>query len=280
MSETAIAAKLSGVSVDKRVKTHATPEFLQYRELLFMLTWRDIKIRYKQSVMGFAWAILMPILIVGSGMIVAVAFSTLSKTPINRFDVLSVAVKAVPWAFFVSALRFATGSLLSNKELVTKIYFPREILPFAAVAAGLFDFAVAASVLTLALVLMRVGVSIQLLWVPALLVILVLFCTGLGVLLACANLFFRDVKYLVEVVLTYGIFFTPVFYPASMFGKYGKLLLLNPVGPILESLRDTIILHKAPNLGWLLYSAVWALVTIAAALKVFKRAEPAFAESI
>src|SRR5580692_1099168 len=118
-------------------------EFSQYKELLFMLAWRDIKIRYKQSIMGFAWAILMPVLIVGSGLIVTVAFSTLSGKPINRLDVLSVAVKAVPWAFFVGAIRFATNSLIVNKELVTKIYFPREILPFASVLANLFDFAVA-----------------------------------------------------------------------------------------------------------------------------------------
>src|SRR5262250_2533655 len=102
---------------------HTAEEILQYRDLLFMLTWRDIKVRYKQSVMGFLWAVLMPILIVGSGLIVTVAFSTISGRPVNRNDVLSVAVKAVPWAFFVGAIRFATNSLVQNRELVTKIYF-------------------------------------------------------------------------------------------------------------------------------------------------------------
>ena len=87
---------------------HAAEGILQYRDLLFMLTWRDIKIRYKQSVMGFLWAVLMPVLIVGSGLIVTVAFSTVSGRPVNRDDVLAVAVKAVPWAFFVAAIRFAT----------------------------------------------------------------------------------------------------------------------------------------------------------------------------
>jgi lipopolysaccharide transport system permease protein len=245
-----------------------------------MLTWRDIRIRYKQSVMGFAWAILMPVLIVGSGLIVMVAFSTLSGKPINKVDVLSVAVKSVPWAFFVGAIRFATNSLVMNKELVTKIYFPREILPLASVLANLFDFGVAAAILTLTLFAAHVGGSVQLLWVLVLLALLILLACGLGILLACANLFFRDVKYLVEVILTYGIFFTPVFYSASTLGKWGPVLLLNPVGPILESLRDTVILHRSPDLRWLAYSTIWSVLGFYASWKIFKRAESAFAESI
>jgi len=255
-------------------------ELTQYRELLLMLTWRDIKVRYKQSIMGFAWAVLMPILIVGSGLIVMVAFSTLSHKPVNKMDVLSVAVKSVPWAFFVGGLRFATNSLIMNKELVTKIYFPREILPLASVLASLFDFAVASSVLIVILAVERIGASVQLLWVPVCIVLLFLLTVGLGILLACANLFFRDVKYLVEVVLTYGVFFTPVFYTSESLGKWGPVLLLNPVGPVLESLRNAIILHRAPDLRWLGYSAVCAVIGGFLAWKIFQRAESSFAESI
>lgn len=255
-------------------------EFLQYKDLLFMLTWRDIKIRYKQSVMGFLWAILMPILIIGSGLVVMVAFSTVSGRPVNKADVLSVAVKAVPWAFFVGAIRFATSSLIMNKELVTKIYFPREILPMASVLANLFDFSVAAVVLTIILTVTQSGVSIYLLWVPVLLGMLIAFTLGISILLSCANLFFRDVKYLVEVVLTYGIFFTPIFYSASKLGKWGPAVLLNPVGPILESLNNVVVLHKGPDLFWLAYSAVWTIVSLITAWKIFQKAEPAFAESV
>jgi len=255
-------------------------EWAHYKDLLFMLTWRDIKIRYKQSIMGFAWAILMPVLIVGSGLIVMVAFSTLSGKPVNKVDILSVAIKAVPWAFFVGGLRFATNSLVMNKELVTKIYFPREILPLASVLAGLFDFVVAGGALAVTLVVVHVGFSFNLLWVPVYLALLLLLTAGFGILLACANLFFRDVKYLVEVVLTYGIFFTPVFYSASTLGKWGPLLLLNPVGPILEGLRDTVILHKSPDLRWLAYSAIWSVLGCLLCWKIFQRAESSFAESI
>jgi homopolymeric O-antigen transport system permease protein len=255
-------------------------EWGHYKDLLFMLTWRDVKIRYKQSIMGFAWAILMPVLIVGSGLIVMVAFSTLSGKPVNRIDILSVAVKAVPWAFFVGSLRFATNSLVMNRELVTKIYFPREILPIASVLANVFDFAVAGGVLVLILIGAQVGVSINLLWVPVFLLLLLLLTAGLALLLACANLFFRDVKYLVEVILTYGVFFTPVFYTAKTLGKLGPLLLLNPVGPILEGLRAVVILHVAPDLGWVAYSAIWASVGFLISWRVFQRAQYSFAENI
>jgi lipopolysaccharide transport system permease protein len=245
-----------------------------------MLTWRDIKIRYKQSIMGFAWALLMPVLIVGSGLIVMVTFSTLSGKPVNRLDVLSIAVKAVPWAFFVGSLRFATNSLVMNRELVTKIYFPREILPIASVLANLFDFVVAGGVLALILIGARVGVSSNLLWVPAYFLLLLLLTAGLAILLACANLFFRDIKYLVEVILTYGIFFTPVFYSAKTLGKLGPLLLLNPVGPILEGLRDVVILQVAPDFRWFTYSATWAIVGCLISWRIFQKAQYSFAENI
>ena len=245
-----------------------------------MLTWRDIKIRYKQSVMGFAWAVLMPILIIGSGLIVMLAFSTISGNPLRKTDVLSIAIKSVPWAFFVGAIRFATNSLIMNKELVTKIYFPREILPFASVLANLFDFLIAGTVLVCVLLLVHVGASIYLFWVPFLLLLLVLLSAGLALLFACANLFFRDVKYLVEVGLTYGIFFTPVFYSASALGKMGKILLLNPVGPILESLRDVVILQRSPNVYWLAYSTAWAILGTYASWTLFRKTESSFAESI
>src|SRR5262249_58441017 len=172
-----------GMSHARAGRSHAADGITHYRDLLFMLTWRDIKIRYKQSVMGFLWAVLMPILIIGSGLIVTVAFSTISGRPVNPDDVLSVAVKAVPWAFFVAAIRFATNSLVMNKELVTKIYFPREILPVAAVLANCFDFAVAASVVALVFTVMQVGATVNLLWLPVLLGLLILLTAGFALLL-------------------------------------------------------------------------------------------------
>ncbi len=255
-------------------------ELIQYRHLLFMLTWRDIKIKYKQSVMGVMWAIFMPIVIVSAGIIVKKAFSILSGNPMDINQIATVSVKSIPWAFFVGSIRFATVSLTGNTNLVTKIYFPREVFPLSAIISNLFDFAIASFVLIIVLTITGVGLSIHLLWIPLLLTILVLLTASIGFFLSCANLFFRDVKYIVEVILNFGIFFTPVFYEAQMFGKWEKVILLNPVGPILEALNSVIVLHQSPNLYWLAYSASWAVIGGLVSWTTFHRAEFAFAENI
>ncbi|HXH51319.1 MAG TPA: ABC transporter permease [Terriglobia bacterium] len=255
-------------------------EVLQYRDLLYMLTWRDIKARYKQSMMGFFWAILMPLLIVGAGILVRFAFSMSSGHHINVTDISGIALKSLPWAFFVGAIKFGTNSMVSNPNLVTKIYFPREVFPLAAVLASLFDAVIASSVVIVLLIVSGVGASVQLLWVPLILVLIVLFTAALAMFLSCANLFFRDVKYLVDVTMTFGIFFTPVFYDASMLHKWAPLVLLNPLGALLEALNSAVILHQAPSLPWLGYAAAWAILGLLAAWRIFDRAEASFAETI
>ena len=255
-------------------------DLVQYRDLLYMLTWRDIKIRYKQSIMGFFWAILMPTLIVGAGILVRFAFSMTSGHSLNLDDIASVSLKSLPWAFFLSATKFSTNSLTGNSNLVTKIYFPREVFPIAAVLASLFDFAIASGVIIVVLVLARVGVSVYLLWFPVLLLLLILFTAALGMFLSCANLFFRDVKYLVDVALTFGILFTPVFYDARMVGKWAPLLLVNPIATILEAMNDVVVRHAPPDYAWLAYAACWAAFGFVAAWKVFHSAEASFAENI
>ena len=249
------------------------------RDLLYMLTWREIRIKYKQSVMGMLWAVLMPAVIVSAGVVVRVGFSVISGKPLEVGDVASVSVRAVPWAFFVSTIRFATTSLIANTNLVTKIYLPREVFPVAAMLSQLMDFVVAALVLVVVLAALHVGVSVQLLWLPYLVFILVLLTTGLGIALSAASLFFRDVKYLVEVVLTFAIFFTPVFYEASMFGRWAPLLMLNPVAPILEGMANVVVRHAPPPLLWLGYSTVCAVGIFAGAVAMFHALEPYFAES-
>ncbi len=250
------------------------------RDLLWTLTWREIRIKYKQSVMGMLWAVLMPTVIVLAGVLVRYGFSVFSGRPLGTADIASVSVRAVPWAFFVSSLRFATTSLITNTSLVTKVYLPREIFPFAAILSQLVDFAVASLVLVVVLAILHVGASVQLVWVPVLVACLVLFTAGLALLLSAGSLFFRDVKYLVEVILTFAIFFTPVFYEVSMFGLWSSWLMVNPVAPILEGFANVVVRHAAPPLAWLGYSVVVSAVTFLAGLALFQRLEPYFAESV
>jgi len=255
-------------------------ELVEFRHLLYTLTWRDIKVRYKQSIMGFMWAIFMPMIIVAAGILVKEAFSLISGKPLELSSLASVSVKSLPWAFFVGALKFSTNSLISNRNLVTKIYFPREVCPIAAVLASLLDFLIASAALTVILIIARIGISVHILLLPLLLIPLLLFVTGLGLLLSCANLFFRDVKYLVDVVITFAIFFTPVFYEASMFEKWETLLLLNPMGAILESINSAVVLHQAPALVWVLYSYAWGVGTFLLSWRIFHKSEYLFAENI
>jgi ABC-type polysaccharide/polyol phosphate export permease len=255
-------------------------ELLKHRELLLMLTLRDIKIKYKQSIMGFMWAIFIPSLTVAAGIMIKMAFSFISGKPLELGTITSVAVKSLPWAFFISSIRFSTTSLTSNSNLVTKIYFPREVLPIAAVLSNLFDFAIASITLTVVFVFARIGVSMYLLWLPLLLVSLIVLTIALGMILSCGNLFFRDVKYIVEVIMMFSIFFTPVFYDASIFGKWSTLLLLNPIAPILENINAVVILHQPPNLFWFTYSFIWAVGSLFIFWRIFHKAEFIFAENI
>jgi ABC-type polysaccharide/polyol phosphate export permease len=255
-------------------------ELVQYRHLLAMLAWRDIRIRYKQSVMGFLWAIFMPMLIVSAGILVKTGMSMISGKPLVLSDVSSIAVKALPWSFFIGAIRFATNSLIANRNLVTKIYFPREVFPLAAILAHLFDFCIASVALIVILGILGIGISVHILWLPFLLLFMCLFTAGVSFMTSCANLFFRDVKYIVEVILTFAIFFTPVFYEASMFGKWETLLLLNPIGSILELINCVVVLHRPPDSFWLSFAAVSSIATFLAGWIVFHRLEYSFAENI
>ena len=255
-------------------------EIVARRDLLVMLVWREIKVKYKQSVMGFLWAILMPALIVSAGVIVKYAFASLSGQPLRTSDVISVAVRSVPWAFFVSSIRFASTSLVSNANLVTKIYMPRVIFPIASVLSQLIDLGIATVVLVIFLAFTGAHISIQMLWLPLLLAIMVLLVMGMAIFLSAAALFLRDVKYIVEVIMTFAIFFTPVFYDVSMLGKWAHLLLLNPVAPLLEGISAAVLGYPMPGGGWVLYSAVVSVIGLIGALAFFKRTEPYFAESV
>ncbi len=252
----------------------------RHRDLLYMIVWRDIRIRYKQSVMGFLWAILMPVLIVAAGVVVKVGMAQVSGKPLRLADLTTVTLKSLPWAFFVGSVRFSSSSLLANSKLVAKIAFPRSVFPISAVLSQAFDFAVASTVLLALLAVSSVGASLQLVWVPALLGLLFLLVAGLALLLSAANLFFRDVKYIVDVALTFAIFFTPVFFDVTLFGPRGWVLMLNPVAPILEGLKAAVIDHRAPDLLWTLYSAGICLAVAWVAPVVFLRLEPRFAESV
>lgn len=255
-------------------------DIFEYRDLMFMLTTRDLRVRYKQAAMGFMWAIFMPMVAVFAGILIKKAMSVVSHQPLETHSIISIAVKVLPWTFFISSIRFSVQALVGNSSLVTKIYFPRAVLVLSAILACLFDFAVAMVVMVILVSVLGVGVSVQLLWLPLLILLLIMYTFGLGLILASANLFYRDIKYVVEILLMFGIFFTPVFYEASAFGQWGPIMLLNPLGSILEELNRTVVYHQPPELLWLGYAVAASVVIFVLGVKVFNKTEPYFAENI
>jgi ABC-type polysaccharide/polyol phosphate export permease len=269
------------------------------RDLLFQLTRRDLTIRYKQAVMGFAWAILTPLLIVLSGLLIRMAMAKFAGAKVGVASMAGIAVKSLPWSFFVSSIGFATPSLSGNINLVTKIYFPREVLTISAVLANSKDFLVGLIVVSAVLPFLGVHYNGGVLWAPLLMVILLGITTATGLFLACANLFFRDIKYIVQIMLTFGIFFTPVFFETKLLGVRGaRLAMLNPLAPVLEGLRLAVVTghnllyplvgpgpHGGPDIlmwspWYLAYSFVWATLGLALSLLFFRRLSYLFAEYI
>ncbi len=274
-------------------------ELVHYRELLYQMVLRDIRIRYKQAAMGFGWALFMPLMVVAAGCLVKFALAYASGDPVDTPRLAGMSVKALGWAFFAGALGFSSNSLTSNITLVTKVYFPREAFPFSAVVTQVFDTAVGSAFLTVFLVLFAgLRWSPTLFWAPLLIVLLILFTAAAALFLSCANVFFRDVKYLVQVILTFGIFFTPVFYEPHFFGPRGaKWMMLNPLSPLLEGLRLAVIEHhdllqpllvQAKNgaeiVAWqpwyLAYAAAWAVLGFFLSWRMFHKLEFVFAEYI
>jgi lipopolysaccharide transport system permease protein len=203
----------------------------------------------------------------------------------------------VGWAFFVGALGFATASLVGNSNLVTKIYFPREVLPLSSVCAQAFDTSIGLMTLVVILPFLGVRIHASFVWIPLLLLLLVLFTTGVSLFLSCANLFFRDVKYIVQIVLMFGIFFTPIFYEPAMLGARGAhLAMLNPLTGILEGLRlavvdgrdllhpITVVMKGVERTVWepweLGYSAACAIIGMIGATMMFRRLQHLFAEYV
>jgi lipopolysaccharide transport system permease protein len=268
------------------------------RDLLAQLALRDIRIRYKQAVMGFGWALLMPLVLVLAGAVIRLVMAQAAGVPVDRSELGAVALKAVPWGFFVGSLGFAVNSLVGNINLITKIYFPREVLPLSAIIAQGFDSAIASAVLLIVLPFLGAKLTTSLFWVPLLAFHVVVLTLGVGMLVSCANLFFRDVKYLVQIVLMFGVFGTPVFFEPAMLGPRGAVIMaLNPLTAPLEGLRLAIFeghslfspIHVTMSSGaivtgwnpmWLAASAAFSILLLLASVKLFRRLQFVFAERV
>ncbi len=251
----------------------------QYRELLFNLAARDLKIRYKQSVLGVAWAIVQPfaLMVVFS---VVFSFFVHVKTAGIPYPIFSY-VALVPWTYFVNTLNFGVSSLVGNANLVSKIYFPREIFPLASLLACLVDFLVASAIFAGMLLYYHIGLTLQILWLPLLVVLQMALMSGLLLVLSAANVFFRDVRLLLPFVLQIGMYVTPIIYPLSLIpARYQLFFSLNPMSGIIDGYRQVIVRGQPPDLSLLALSAVVSLVLLVVGYRYFKGVEMQFADVI
>ena len=252
-------------------------EQVHYRELLFQMVKRDLLLRYKQTAMGFGWAIFMPLV---NTAVFSVIFTRVAplETPVPY--PLFAFCGLCAWNFFASSLRFSVSSLTSNPNLVSKVYFPREIFPLASTLVSFVDFLTSSVVLAALMIYYGIVPTVAILFLPLVMLVHIVFTVAIALLLAMSNLFFRDVKYLFEVVLTVWMFVSSVLYPLdTVGGKLEVIMRLNPMTPIIDGYRSVVLYGQAPGLEFAISGSI-AVVLLAVSWLVFHRAEFAFAENI
>ena len=253
-------------------------ELRDYRELLWLMTRRDIVIRYRKAALGFAWAIFTPVM---NMIVFTIVFNRVARIETDIPYPIFAYAGLLPWNLFSSSLKSAIGSLVTNKGLVTKVYCPREIFPLSGILVALVDFFVGASVLAVLMVYYQIAPTTTALFLPVILIVQLMFTAGLGLLLAVANLYFRDVKYIFDVVLALWMFATPVVYPVrGIGGLAGALIQANPMTPIIDGYRAVLLRGEMPDMVPFTAAAFVSFVLCVGSWIVFHRTEYTFAENI
>ncbi len=250
-----------------------------YRELLYFLVWRDIKVRYKQTVLGAAWAILQPLLTM---LVFSLFFGRLARVASDELPYALFCFAAlVPWTFFANGLTQSSSSLVGSANLITKVYFPRLTLPIAGVTAGLVDLALGLIVLAGMMAYYRVVPTVNVLWAPLFLLLALVTCLGAGLWLSALNVQYRDVRFAVPFLTQLWMFVTPVAYPSSLLSEPWRTLFgLNPMTGVVEGLRWALLDAKtAPGPTIAVSSAAAAILLVSGAFW-FRRMEKTFADLV
>jgi lipopolysaccharide transport system permease protein len=253
-------------------------ELWAYRELLWVLTTRDIRVRYKQSVLGAAWAVIRPF----TAMVVfSVVFGQLAKMPSEGYPYpVFVYAALLPWTFFSSAISSSGQSVVGSSNLISKVYFPRLIIPLASAGAGLVDLLISTGILLLMMLWYGVGWSWNLLAAPLLLMAVVFSALGVGTLLAALTVAYRDFTHITPFLLQIWMYITPVVFPVSLVPqRWQWLLYLNPMTGLVEGFRAAF-LGKSFDIGGLLISFAIAVAMFAVGVAYFERVERRFADII
>lgn len=254
-------------------------EVWDYRELLYFFTWRDLKVRYKQTAIGVIWAVFQPFITM---VVFTVFFGGLLKIPSDGVPYpIFVYTGLLFWQFFSTALSDTSNVLITNQAIITKVYFPRLILPLSSVATKFIDFAIAAIILVGMMIYYGYTPNlIGLLILPLLLLITFMASTGLGLFLASINVKYRDVRYVLPFFIQILMFLTPVIYPAGIAGRYSWLLALNPMMGVIQSARAALLGTTVLNWTLVGVSLIATFILMMIGIYTFKKTERYFADII
>ena len=254
-------------------------ELWEYRELLFFFVWRDVKVRYKQTVLGALWAVIQPLTTTFAFAILFGRFGGMAKHVDGPYA-LHVFVGMLPWTFFANAVTAASNSLVGSGHLISKVYFPRLIVPVAAIASGLVDFAVSFLVLLVMMAIYGVAPSSSMLAMPLFLLGTIVTAAGAGILFAASIVTYRDVRYVITFIMQLWLFATPVLYPITMIpAKWHLLYAINPMAGMIAGFRASV-LGGRPPLDVILVSSISAAALFAVAVRYFVQVERRFADVI
>jgi len=269
---------LTVIKPGKGWKSLNIQELWAYRELLYVLVKRDVKVRYKQTVLGALWAILQPLLTMA---IFVLIFGRLAKMPSDGYPYpIFVYAGLLPWTFFAGAITNSSNSLVNESNLISKVYFPRLVIPLSSIGAGLIDFFLAGFILLLLMLYYGIGWSMNLLAAPVLIMAVIFTALGVGTLLSALTVAYRDFRYVVPFTVQFWMFATPVVYPASLVPeKWQWLLFLNPMAGIIDAFRAAF-LGKPFDIVAISISFIVALCFFVVGIAYFEKVERRFADII
>jgi lipopolysaccharide transport system permease protein len=249
-----------------------------HRDLFYFLIWRDVKVRYKQTALGVTWAVLQPLLTM---VVFTLLFGKLAHVPSDGKPYpIFVYAGLLPWNFFATAVDNSSNSLVGNSALITKVYFPRLVIPSAAVGAALVDFAIASAILFVMCAYYGVGLSISFLMLIPLTLLMAVFAVAVGMRLSALNVKYRDIRYALPFLINIWMYATPVIYPVSFIpARWRWILILNPLGGIIEGFRSAIF-NQSFRWNELLISCAIVAVALTYSLYSFRRMEKDFADII
>jgi len=252
-------------------------ELHDYRNLIWQLAWSEFKLRYKNSVLGYFWSLLEPMLML---LVLYIVFSNLMRVQVEYFQ-LFLLLGIILWNFFSRATTIGMFSIVGKPDMIKKIYFPRDIFVISSCITALLMSIFESFIFIMFMAFFRVPISINLAYAPIILLFLFVLSLGFSLALSALNVFFRDVQFIWQVLLQVGFFATPIIYTIDVFPEYlQKFILLNPIARILISARDTIIYSSPAKPEDLLFISLSAIISLFVGYIIFSRLEPRFAEEI